>query len=154
MEKRMKGRHVSSIAHHSSRVTRHGFYYRSPMEYLASKGFIPKTLAEIDLESGSVPGAQARIGCWLFVKLKTASEMQRYARYRSVYDIHPSFRFNGEGILLYGDGEIILGEGSYIRRIPQIQAEAGEWAVIGRNVHISHFVKIYTGSTVPDQSFT
>jgi len=34
--------------------------YRSPMEYLASDGFIPKTLAEIGLESGSVSGAQAR----------------------------------------------------------------------------------------------
>ena len=33
--------------------------YRSPMEYLTSKGFIPKTLAEIGLESGSVSGAQA-----------------------------------------------------------------------------------------------
>jgi len=60
MEKRMKGRHASFIAHHSSRVTRHGFCYRSPMEYLTSKGFIPETLAEIDLESGSVSGTQAR----------------------------------------------------------------------------------------------
>ena len=25
--------------------------------------------------------------------------------------------------------------------------------MIGRNVHISHFVKIYTGSNVPDQNF-
>jgi len=33
--------------------------YRSPMEYLTSVGFIPKTLAEIGLESGSVSGAQA-----------------------------------------------------------------------------------------------
>ena len=34
--------------------------YRSPVEYLTSVGFIPKTLAEIDLESGSVSRAQAR----------------------------------------------------------------------------------------------
>ena len=33
--------------------------YRSPVEYLTSVGFIPKTLAEIGLESGSVSGAQA-----------------------------------------------------------------------------------------------
>jgi len=35
-----------------------------------------------------------------------------------------------------------------------IQAKAGERVVIGRGVHISHFVKIYTGSAVPDQDFT
>ena len=47
--------------------------YRSPVGYLTSVGFIPKTLAEISLESGSASGAQARgtpIGCryrsWLF----------------------------------------------------------------------------------------
>jgi len=34
--------------------------YRSPMEYLINEGFIPKTLAENDLESGSVSGAQAQ----------------------------------------------------------------------------------------------
>jgi len=45
MEKRMKGRHASFIAHHSSRVTRHGFYYRSPVEYLTSVGFIPKNVS-------------------------------------------------------------------------------------------------------------
>ena len=33
--------------------------YRSPVGYLTSVGFIPKTLAEIGLESGSVSGAQA-----------------------------------------------------------------------------------------------
>ena len=31
--------------------------YRSPMEYLTSEGFVPKTLAEIGPKSGSVPGA-------------------------------------------------------------------------------------------------
>jgi len=35
--------------------------YRSPVEYLTSVGFIPKTLAEIGLESGSVSGAQAPV---------------------------------------------------------------------------------------------
>jgi len=55
MEKRMKGRHVSSIAHHSSRVTHHEFYYRSPMEYLISEGIVPKTLAENGVRGGSAP---------------------------------------------------------------------------------------------------
>ena len=40
---------------HGRRHSRLG--YRSPMEYLASEGFVPKTLAEIGPKSGSVPGA-------------------------------------------------------------------------------------------------
>ena len=47
------------VHYHSSRITRHGFCHRSPMEYLTSVVFIPKTLAEIGHESGSVSGAQA-----------------------------------------------------------------------------------------------
>jgi len=54
----MKDRHVSSIVHRSSRVTRQGFYYRSPMKYLIGEGFIPETLAENRVKSGSSPGAQ------------------------------------------------------------------------------------------------
>ena len=42
---------------HGRRHSRLG--YRSPMEYLASEGFAPKTLAEIGPKSGSVPGMQA-----------------------------------------------------------------------------------------------
>ncbi len=40
---------------HGRRHSRLG--YRSPMEYLASEGFVPKTLAETGPKSGSVPGA-------------------------------------------------------------------------------------------------
>ena len=36
-KKQMKGRHALSIAHHSLRITHHGFYYRSPMEYLQKR---------------------------------------------------------------------------------------------------------------------
>ncbi len=50
---------------HERRHSRLG--YRSPMEYLASEGFVPKTLAEIGSKSGSVPGAhiQERCSTWL-----------------------------------------------------------------------------------------
>jgi len=95
-----------------------------------------------------------RILAGIFNRLRKASMTWQYEQFRRKYNIHPSFRFNGEGILLYGDGEIILGEGSYIRRFSQIQAVAGERVVIGRNVRISHFVKIYTANAVPDQDFT
>jgi len=92
-----------------------------------------------------------KVGTWLFVKLKNAAKVQRYATYRAKYHIPPSFRFNGEGILLYDNGESILGEGSYIGLFSWIQSKAREEVVIGRNVHISHFCKMYTGNLVPDQ---
>lgn len=53
MEKPMKSRCASSIAHYSSRVTRHRFCYRSPIEYLISNKLVPKTLAENGVRSGS-----------------------------------------------------------------------------------------------------
>jgi len=35
--------------------------YRSPMEYLINEGFIPETLAENGVKSGSASGAQALV---------------------------------------------------------------------------------------------
>ena len=90
---------------------------------------------------------------WFFDLARRSSTARRYKQYRAKYEIHPSFRFNGEGIVLYGDGRIVLGEGSYIGRFSPIQAAKGNEVVVGKNVRISHFVKIYTGSTVPDQDF-
>lgn len=92
-----------------------------------------------------------RISAGIFNRLKKASMTWQYEQFRRKYNIHPSFQFNGEGILLYGDGEIIIGEESYIGRFSQIQSKPGESVVIGRNVHISHFCKMYTGSLMPDQ---
>lgn len=89
---------------------------------------------------------------WLFVKLKCSAEQQRYSQYRLRYDIHPSFRFNGEGIVLYGDGKIELGERSYVGQFCSIQSVNRNEVVVGKNVRISHFVKIYTGNLVPDQN--
>ncbi len=95
-----------------------------------------------------------RILAGIFNKLEAASLLWQYEQYRRKYDIDPSFQFNGKGIILYGGGKIVLGPGSYIGRFSQIQAKPGERVIVGAKVHISHFVKIYTGSTVPDQDFT
>jgi len=93
-----------------------------------------------------------RILGWIFNILKNASIAWRYEGYRRKYDIHPSFRFNGEGIILYGGGKITLGKGSYIGRFSSIQATEGTEVRIGSNVRISHFVKIYTENLLPDQN--
>jgi len=39
-----------------------------------------------------------------------------YLEYKHMYDIPKDFRFNGDGILMYGDGIISIGQNSYIGR--------------------------------------
>jgi len=77
-----------------------------------------------------------------------------YDHYRKIYDIDPTFRFNGVGIILYGDGEIILGANSYIGRYSSIQAYKGCKVKIGNNCALSHFVMIYTCNALADQDFS
>lgn len=77
-----------------------------------------------------------------------------YEQYRGRYDIDKSFRFNGPGIELYGDGRIILGSNSYIGRYSSIQSSQGCSVKIGKNCSISHYVMIYTENRLPDQNFS
>ena len=78
----------------------------------------------------------------------------RYKRYRQRYDIDPSFRFNGRGILLYGEGTISLGPKGYIGRFSSIQSREGCVVKIGKCCSISHYVMIYTENYVADQDFS
>lgn len=76
-----------------------------------------------------------------------------YHSYRKKYKIHPSFRFNGEGICFAGEGEIEINENSYIGSFSILQVAEGCCIKIGPNCRISHFVKIYTTSSYSDQDF-
>ena len=73
-----------------------------------------------------------------------------YSEFRSRYDVSPGFRFNGKNILLYGDGQIELGESSYIGDSSTVQASAGFCVRIGRGCHISSNVRIFTESMNAD----
>jgi len=86
--------------------------------------------------------------------LKSCSFHVQYDAYRRKYDLHPSFKFNGEGITFGGDGEIIIGMGSYIGKFSSLQSAVNAKIEIGNNVSISHNVRIYTTSRDPDQDFT
>ncbi len=76
-----------------------------------------------------------------------------YRGYREQYDIDRSFRFNGAGIQLYGDGGIALGEGSYVGELSTIQAAPGLSVTVGRRCSISHNVRIYSTTAVADADF-
>lgn len=94
-----------------------------------------------------------RLAVRLFQSLQQKVRNETYLSYRMKYSIAKSFRFNGDGILLYGDGQIHLGEKSYIGRQSSIQAVQGHNVTIGDFCAISHYVKIYTSSYVSDQDF-
>jgi len=70
----------------------------------------------------------------------------RYWGYRRKYGLHRSFRFNGDGILFTGGGEIEAGERSYIGRGSIISTVDGTKVKIGKDCMISHYVLFYTSS--------
>lgn len=76
-----------------------------------------------------------------------------YSQYRKKYAIDPSFRFNGENIIFYQNGEIICGKSSYIGKHSSIQSISGHKVQIGCNCSISHYVHIYTCNNSADQDF-
>jgi len=78
----------------------------------------------------------------------------KYDLYRQKYNIDKNFRFNGKGILFYGEGDIICGENSYIGEYSSIQVQKGYKVIIGKNCRISHFVQIYTHTAIADQDFS
>jgi maltose O-acetyltransferase len=76
-----------------------------------------------------------------------------YEGYKKKYNLHPSFRFNGDSVVVYGDGSLIVGADSYVGSYSTIQIEKGVHVRIGSNCRISHNVRIYTTTSLPDQDF-
>jgi len=93
----------------------------------------------------------------ILLKLYTYSKKlywdDRYNKMREKYKIDVSFRFNGEGILFYGDGEIICGSNSYIGSLSTILAKKGQKVFIGKNCTLSHNLRAYTSSSNVDQDW-
>ena len=78
----------------------------------------------------------------------------RYRKYRQEYEVHPTFKFDGTGIIIYGDGRIVLGERSFIGRYSSIAAGANCEVMIGRNCSIGPYVMIYAINMSPDQDLS
>ena len=82
------------------------------------------------------------------------SQRERYLAFRRKYpDIDPSFRFNGDDINFYGDGNLSIGKNSYIGGGSTLQLTKSYGISIGTNCRISHNVRMYTSSALPDQDF-
>lgn len=78
----------------------------------------------------------------------------RYNYFRKKYSIHSSFIFNGRDIHFYGEGKIEIDKDSYIGTLSTIQAHPACVVKIGKGCSISHNVRIYTSSKVPDFDFS
>jgi maltose O-acetyltransferase len=78
----------------------------------------------------------------------------RYRYFKRIYKITSDFGFNGTDIRIYGDGELYLGNNSYIGSYSTIQLTSGQKVRIGDFCQVSHNVRMYTSSADPDQDFT
>ncbi|MGD0978418.1 MAG: acyltransferase [Candidatus Bathyarchaeia archaeon] len=78
----------------------------------------------------------------------------QYRKYREQYEVHPTFKFGGPGIILYGDGRIVLGERSFINRYGSISSSTGCELVIGKNCAIGPFVFMSTANRSANQDFS
>ncbi|MGB2917795.1 MAG: DapH/DapD/GlmU-related protein [Candidatus Microthrix parvicella] len=86
----------------------------------------------------------------LYGGLRAAHDRRSRRRAGEIYELHPTFRFSGTSISLYGAGQIIAGERSYIGSRSAIEAGGGQIVRIGRLCRISHNVRIYTSSVSAD----
>lgn len=95
-----------------------------------------------------------RVAAKLLDFLRRAGWEITYTTYRSKYDLHKNFGFNGAYIQFYGDGKIEAGEGSYIGGLSTVQAVSGCTVKIGTGCRISHNVRMYTQSADADADFS
>jgi len=89
----------------------------------------------------------------IYAILKASYHSNLYDSYRDVYDIDATFRFNGDGIMMYGDGTIKILGNSYIGRYSLIQVSHGQEVLIGKNCKIGPFFKIWTQTSDTDSDF-
>lgn len=89
----------------------------------------------------------------IYYYLHRAHQIDIYNQYRAKYNIHESFFFNGDGILMYGDGSIRIDEHSYIGRHSSIQVSENQHVIIGKNCKIGPFFCVWSQSSYVDHDF-
>ena len=91
---------------------------------------------------------------WIYLRYSNMYWKLIYRSIRSKYKISTTFKFNGKEIQFYGDGLIQAGNNSYIGSYSSIQAHHNCKVVIGEGCMLSHNVRIYTSSLIPDQDLS
>jgi maltose O-acetyltransferase len=87
-----------------------------------------------------------------YLHLRDAYEYELIRKYKRDYEIHPSVTFGVETVL-YGDGKIKIGEGSYLGRNCFIASYENSIVQIGQHCAISNYVAMYTLNRLANQDF-
>lgn len=93
-----------------------------------------------------------KILAYIYIILKDSYNKKKYLEYRKVYSIDPTFKFRGSGIILFGEGRIVLNENSYIGRNSILESIENSKIIVGRNCAIGPYVKMYTHGKATDQN--
>lgn len=90
----------------------------------------------------------------IYIVLQRCYTSYSYKKMMSRYSIDPTFCFNGEGTIMYGDGEILIDKNSYIGRYSRIQVSKGYTVKIGKECKIGPFFQVWTETSDVDCDFS
>jgi maltose O-acetyltransferase len=105
-------------------------------------------------KKGTMKKVIIRFFAYLFDLLNRAYHNYTYQNYRKKYSLSDDFYFNGDGILMYGEGKISIANGSYIGRYSRIQASKDYSVTIGKNCRIGPFFQVWTQTSNVDSDFS
>jgi len=88
-----------------------------------------------------------------FIYFDQVRQKNIYLSYFKLYSIDKNFKFNGGSVVFHGKGKIVCGANSYIGIGSSLSCNEGYEIAIGNNCAISHNVRIYTNSYLPDHDF-
>ena len=77
-----------------------------------------------------------------YVLLQESHDRWKYNGYKCKYNIDPTFKFRGTGIIFFGKGNITIKENSYIVRYSILESCANCKIIIGKNCAIGPYVKL------------
>lgn len=117
------------------------------------KHWIYKIFARLFLSVFNYPNSVLKQVIRNEIKANSLDFSDRYSAFKKKYKLSERVRFNGNMILLYGKGEIIIGDNTYISDYSTIQAYDKCKVIIGSNCAISSNVRIFTQSYVAMQDF-
>lgn len=95
-----------------------------------------------------------KLFAYTYSVFKRAYNNYTYKNFRRKYSINESFIFNGDGIIMYGDGNISIDKNTYIGRHSMLHVTSGCNLKIGQNCSIGPFFQVWTQTSEVDCDFS
>lgn len=95
-----------------------------------------------------------KLCAYIYKLFKRAYFNHTYNNFRIKYNLDKTFYFNGDDILMYGDGDIFIGENTYIGRLSRIQVAKGYSVTIGKDCKIGPHFQVWTQSNNVDCDYS